>query len=111
MAINLGSAETAARENEADKASERQDGTVDRARNVPPRLYIIHNADAANAASNKTMNRAPYPWVRSQGMVDRTLQAQIGRMLRDVFSDVAEEAVPERFIRLLEALEAKEKQP
>jgi hypothetical protein len=44
-------------------------------------------------------------------MFERTLQAQIGRMLRDVFSDVAEEPVPQRFITLLEALEIKEKQP
>jgi hypothetical protein len=29
-------------------------------------------------------------------------------MLRDVFADVAEEVVPERFIKLLEALEAQE---
>ena len=44
-----------------------------------------------------------------RGLLDRTVQAQIGRMLRDLFSDAAEEAVPERFVRLLEALEAEEK--
>jgi hypothetical protein len=32
-------------------------------------------------------------------------------MLRDVFADVAEDPVPDRFVKLLEALEAKEKQP
>ena len=48
---------------------------------------------------------------KSQGMLDRSVQGQIGRMLRDVFVDVAEEPVPERFVKLLEALEAKEKQP
>jgi hypothetical protein len=45
---------------------------------------------------------------KSQGLLDRSVQAQIGRMLRDVFSDLAEEPVPERFVRLLEALEAQE---
>jgi hypothetical protein len=30
-------------------------------------------------------------------------------MLRDLFSDAADEPVPERFTRLLEALEAEEK--
>jgi hypothetical protein len=30
-------------------------------------------------------------------------------MLRDIFSDTAEEPVPDRFIKLLEALEAQEK--
>jgi len=44
-----------------------------------------------------------------QGLLDRSVQAQIGRMLRDVFSDLAEEPVPDRFTRLLEALEAQEK--
>jgi hypothetical protein len=41
-------------------------------------------------------------------MLDRTVQAQIGRLLRDVFADVAGEPVPERFVSLLAALESKE---
>jgi hypothetical protein len=45
----------------------------------------------------------------SHGMIDRSLQAQIGRQLRAIFADVAQEPVPERFIKLLEALEAREK--
>jgi hypothetical protein len=44
----------------------------------------------------------------SPGMIDRSLQAQIGRQLRAIFADVAEEPVPDRFIKLLEALEARE---
>jgi len=44
-----------------------------------------------------------------RGMLDRSLQAQLGRQLRSIFSDVAGEPVPERFIKLLEELEAKEK--
>lgn len=44
----------------------------------------------------------------SQGLLDRYVQAQIGRMLREVFSDLAEEPIPERFVRWLEALEAQE---
>ena len=47
---------------------------------------------------------------KSKGMLDRSVQGQIGRMLRDVFADVADEAVPERFVKLLEALEFKETQ-
>jgi hypothetical protein len=45
----------------------------------------------------------------SEGMIDRSLQAQLGRQLRAIYSGVEEEAVPERFIILLEALERKEK--
>jgi hypothetical protein len=44
----------------------------------------------------------------SHGMLDRSLQAQLGRQLRAIYSDVAEEPVPDRFIRLLEELEARE---
>lgn len=44
-----------------------------------------------------------------RGMLDRSLQAQLGRQLRSIYADIANEPVPERFIRLLEALEAKEK--
>jgi Anti-sigma factor NepR len=42
-------------------------------------------------------------------MLDRTVQVQIGRMLRDIFADVAAEPVPQRFVELLAALEMKEK--
>jgi hypothetical protein len=41
-------------------------------------------------------------------MLDRTVQAQIGRMLRDIFAHVAAEPVPQRFIELLAALDLKE---
>ena len=44
-----------------------------------------------------------------RGMLDRSLQAQLGRQLRSNYADIANEPVPERFIRLLDALEAKEK--
>jgi hypothetical protein len=41
-------------------------------------------------------------------MLDRTVQAQIGCMLRDHFAGVAGEPVPKRFVALLAELEAKE---
>jgi hypothetical protein len=46
----------------------------------------------------------------SKGMLDRTLQARIGRMLRHIFSDVADEPVPSRFVELLEALAKAERE-
>jgi hypothetical protein len=42
-------------------------------------------------------------------MLDRTVQAQIGRLLRDIFAGVASEPVPRRFIELLAALDLKER--
>ena len=76
------------------------------------RLYVVHSAEPSR--SPPPMERSPPPASRpkkTRGMVDRSAQAQIGRMLRDGFSDIAQEPVPPRFVRLLEALEAKEKKP
>lgn len=44
----------------------------------------------------------------THGMADRSLQALLGRQLRAIFADVANEPVPDRFVRLLEALAARE---
>ena len=43
------------------------------------------------------------------GMIDRSLQAQLGRQLRSIYSGVASEPVPGRFVRLLEELASREK--
>src|SRR6476660_3338470 len=48
--------------------------------------------------------------VNVPGMLDRSLQAKIGGELRAIYSDVAKEPVPDRFVKLLEELEAREKQ-
>jgi Anti-sigma factor NepR len=73
-------------------------------------LYIAYSADAPRATQSMqaTQNKPP-PADTSHGILGRSVQVQIGRMLRDVFADVADEPVPDRFIKLLEALEAKEK--
>jgi hypothetical protein len=46
---------------------------------------------------------------RHAAMLDRALQARIGAMLREVFYDVANAPVPDRFTGLLQALAAKDK--
>jgi hypothetical protein len=56
------------------------------------------------------MQRAQGHDSQAAGMIDRSLQAQLGRQLRAIFEGIEEEPVPERFVRLLEALEAREKQ-
>lgn len=107
-----------------DQSSERQLGVAD-VQDPPqaplPRLtsvrhlYLVSNSETLQEVN--TEPRAPAPRQDApaglggvNGMLDRSIQVQIGRMLRDVFADVAEEAVPDRFVRLLEALAAKEKQ-
>ena len=42
-----------------------------------------------------------------QGQIDGNLQAEIGAQLRSMYDDVLKEATPERFLKLLEALDKK----
>jgi hypothetical protein len=68
-------------------------------------------AEADTEMENRPdMQRVPRHDSQAPGMIDRSLQAQLGRQLRAIFEGIEEEPVPERFVRLLEALEAREKQ-
>ena len=75
-------------------------------------MHSTGEAEAAapdKQAGSAKVQAVPRASSRNQGLLDRSVQAQIGRMLRDVFADIAEEPVPERFVKLLEILEAQEK--
>jgi hypothetical protein len=51
----------------------------------------------------------PLASVPAEGpMLDSDLQAHIGRQLRTVYEEVLSEAVPDRFLKLLEELERKQ---
>ena len=67
------------------------------------KLYVVRNDN--NHGDDGRAADTP----KRRGMLDRTQQAQLGNLLRAIFSDVAEEPVPDRFVKLLEALEAREK--
>lgn len=73
-------------------------------------LYIVHSSGGSQGSSPMERSQSAGRLPQSKCMLDRSVQGQIGRMLRDVFSDVADEPVPERFVKLLEALDAREKQ-
>ena len=84
-------------------------------------LRIVHSADRASGFAQPLHSRPrPMPdrpadgstngGADTQVMIDRAIQGQIGSMLRDVFADVASEPVPLRFVELLDALAAQEKQ-
>lgn len=82
-----------------------------------PNLRIVYSNDApVRPRLDTTSDGAPttgakpipvYPQKR-EAMLDRALQARIGGLLREVFGDVADSPVPDRFVKLLEALENKE---
>lgn len=74
-------------------------------------LYLVHSAEVPQGPPTMKRASTARSHNKQNGMLDRSVQVQIGRLLRDVFADVAEEPVPERFVKLLEALETKEKQP
>jgi hypothetical protein len=67
------------------------------------RLYVVRNENSHDNDARPADN------IKRRGMLDRTQQAQLGNLLRAIFSDVAEEPVPDRFVKLLEALEARER--
>jgi anti-sigma factor NepR-like protein len=87
-----------------------------------PQLRIVHSVDCLHAPSPVKMPLPPSPvkmplrdrplqaFEKPPAMLDRAVQAQIGRLLRDVFTDVADEPVPHRFITLLAELESKSKE-
>jgi Anti-sigma factor NepR len=81
-----------------------------------PPSEAVGNVDSAQELTEpvrrpaEMMQKPPAPYeFPPQGMLDRSLQAQLGRQLRAIFSDVADEPVPDRFVKLLDALEAREK--
>lgn len=74
-------------------------------------LHLVHSVKVPQGSPSMKRPSTARPHNEQRGMLDRSVQVQIGRLLRDVFADVAEEPVPERFVKLLDALEAKEKQP
>lgn len=73
-----------------------------------PQLRIVHSVDRVHTPSTAKMppsDRAIPDSEKPPAMLDRAVQVQIGRLLRDVFADVAEEPVPDRFVTLLAELE------
>lgn len=112
MGANTGSAGNNSSEERSDPAHQddtqelrrEQSGSVLGSRH----LYLVHSAVASGGLP--VVKSAPTGQGRPNGRLDRSVQVQIGRLLRDVFADVAEEPVPERFVTLLEALQAKEQQ-
>ncbi len=81
-------------------------------------LRIVHSAETPSCTRPVHSRPMPRPVraspagasARCEVVLDRAIQGQIGNMLRDVFADVAGEPVPPRFVELLEALGAQEKQ-
>jgi hypothetical protein len=63
------------------------------------KLRLVHSGGVQEKSSKTTMMPPPD---------DRSLQAQLGRQLRIIYQDIAEEPVPERFVELLNKLASRE---
>lgn len=76
----------------------------------PPTLRLVYSGAPSGVRPPDASPEVPSSHVPQQSvaMLDRGLQARIGILLRCTFSDVADAPVPERFARLLEALQNKE---
>ena len=96
----------AAAEPEASQQEQRKQSHQPMGQNKP---YLAHSKNDREREGGMDPPRPSDLYGAPRGMLDRSLQAQLGRQLRAIFSDVAQEPVPERFIKLLEALEAREK--
>ena len=96
----------AAAEPEASQQEQRKQSHQSMGQNKP---YLAHSKDDREREGGMDPPRPSDLCGAPRGMLDRSLQAQLGRQLRAIFSDVAQEPVPDRFIKLLEALEAREK--
>jgi Anti-sigma factor NepR len=96
----------AAAEPEASQQEQRKQSHQSMGQNKP---YLAHSKDDREREGGMDPPRPSDLYGAPRGMLDRSLQAQLGRQLRAIFSDVAQEPVPDRFIKLLEALEAREK--
>jgi hypothetical protein len=71
--------------------------------------YLAHSKGNWERETGMEPSRPSDRYSAPRGMLDRSLQAQLGRQLRAIFSDVEQEPIPDRFIKLLEALESREK--
>jgi hypothetical protein len=91
---------------EASQQEQRKQSHQSMGQNKP---YLAHSKNDREREGGMDPSRPSDLYGSPRGMLDRSLQAQLGRQLRAIFSDVAQEPVPERFIKLLEALEAREK--
>jgi len=96
----------AAAEPEASQQEQRKQSHQPMGQNKP---YLAHSKNDREREGGMDPPRPSDLYGAPRGMLDRSLQAQLGRQLRAIFSDVAQEPVPDRFIKLLEALEAREK--
>ena len=96
----------AAAEPEASQQEQRKQSHQSMGQNKP---YLAHSKNDREREGSMDPSRPSDLYGVPRGMLDRSLQAQLGRQLRAIFSDVAQEPVPERFVKLLEALEAREK--
>jgi hypothetical protein len=96
----------AAAEPEASQQEQRKQSHQSMGQNKP---YLAHSKNDREREGSMDPPGPSDLYGVPRGMLDRSLQAQLGRQLRAIFSDVAQEPVPERFIKLLEALEAREK--
>jgi hypothetical protein len=75
-----------------------------------PKLHVVRDEDNLDGQANMQTEPPPERGPRkTAGMLDRSLQQRIGAILRDSFTDIEREPLPERLTKLMEALRAQER--
>lgn len=71
-------------------------------------LRLVYSGEPARKEAKTHAMRSQREASSRPGAIDRFLLAQLGRQLRAIYRDVADEPVPKRFVKLLEDLAAAE---
>jgi hypothetical protein len=79
---------------------------------APRRLSVVKREDdhdgPMNMPTEPRLERGPR---KAAGTLDRSLQQRIGAILRDSFTDIEREPLPEQLTKLMEALRTRERRP
>jgi Anti-sigma factor NepR len=74
---------------------------------VKPGPKTIVNADTAQESTRSKMNIAD-PLADGKGTLGRDVQDVIGKQLRNMYDDLVNQAVPDRFTELLQQLDKRD---
>ena len=89
------------------KTRDQKDAKALRSRSVRGRLETVNEEDG-DKRNVDTDQQTPRRANARGAILDRSLQARIGEILRESFKDIEREPLPEHLVELMEALKTKE---
>lgn len=89
------------------RTREQKDATSQRSRSARGKLHTVNEEDGSKRKVDMHQQTPRQPNARG-AILDRSLQARIGEVLRESFKDIEREPLPEHLVELMEALKNKE---